>query len=167
MKKTKYLVVYLFKSKLVKRTGACPACLTGRLMRYRRVKQKQPMKKLTRAEEQIMKILWDLEKGFVKDIIEKIPDPKPAYNTVSTIVRILEKKGFVLHKAYGKTHEYYPVILKDEYSKAHMKNFVNSYFSNSFEKMVSFFAREKSISLHEMEDIMKIMEKEIKIQKKS
>ncbi len=125
------------------------------------------MKKLTRAEEQIMKILWDLEKGFVKDIIEKIPDPKPAYNTVSTIVRILERKGFVSHKAYGKTHEYYPVVLKDEYSKAHMKNFVNSYFSNSFEKMVSFFAREKSISLHEMEDIMKIMEKEIKIQKKS
>ena len=125
------------------------------------------MKKLTRAEEQIMKILWEMEKGFVKDIIEKIPDPKPAYNTVSTIVRILERKGFVSHKAYGKTHEYYPVILKDEYSKAHMKNFVNSYFSNSFEKMVSFFAREKSISLHEMEDIMKIMEKEIKIQKKS
>jgi len=125
------------------------------------------MKELTRAEEQIMKILWDLEKGFVKDIIEKIPDPKPAYNTVSTIVRILERKEFVSHKAYGKTHEYYPLILKDEYSKAHMKNFVNSYFSNSFEKMVSFFAREKSISLHEMEDIMKIMEKEIKIQKKS
>jgi predicted transcriptional regulator len=125
------------------------------------------MKELTRAEEQIMKILWDLEKGFVKDIIEKIPDPKPAYNTVSTIVRILERKGFVSHKAYGKTHEYYPVIFKDEYSKAHLKNFVNSYFSNSFEKMVSFFAREKSISLHEMEDIMKIMEKEIKIQKKS
>ena len=114
-----------------------------------------------------MKILWDLEKGFVKDIIEKIPDPKPAYNTVSTIVRILERKGFVSYKAYGKTHEYYPVILKDEYSKAHMKNFVYNYFSNSFEKMVSFFAREKSISLHEMEDIMKIMEKEIKIQKKS
>jgi len=125
------------------------------------------MKELTRAEEQIMKILWDLEKGFVKDIIKKIPDPKPAYNTVSTIVRILERKGFVSHKAYGKTHEYYPVILKVEYSKAHMKNFVNSYFSNSFEKMVSFFAREKSISLHEMEDIMKIMEKEIKNHKKS
>jgi len=114
-----------------------------------------------------MKILWDLEKGFVKDIIEKILDPKPAYNTVSTIVRILERKGFVSHKAYGKTHEYYPVILKDEYSKAHMKNFVNSYFSNSIEKMVSFFAREKSISIHEMEDIMKIMEKEIKNQKKT
>jgi len=125
------------------------------------------MKELTRAEEQIRKILWDLEKGFDKDIIKKIPDPKPAYNTVSTIVRILERKGFVSHKAYGKTHEYYPVILKDEYSKAHMKNFVNSYFSNSFEKMVSFFAREKSISIHEMEDIMKIMEKEIKNHKKS
>jgi BlaI family penicillinase repressor len=125
------------------------------------------MKEFTRAEEQIMKILWDLNKGFVKDIIKKIPDPKPAYNTVSTIVRILEKKGFVSHTAYGKTHEYYPVISKEEYSKAHIKSFIKGYFSNSFEEMVSFFAKENSISLHEMEDIMKIMKKEIEKQKKS
>ena len=123
------------------------------------------MKELTKAEEQIMHILWDLNEAFVKDIISKLPKPKPAYNTVSTIVRILEKKGFVAHKAYGKTHEYYPLILKEDYTKVHMKSFVKNYFSNSFEQMVSFFAKEKSLTVSEMEDILKIMEEEIKKQK--
>ena len=124
------------------------------------------MLELTKAEEQIMRVLWDLEKSFVKDIIEQLPDPKPAYNTVSTIVRILEKKGFVSYKAYGKTHEYFPIVSKEEYTKTHMYSFVKNYFSNSFEQMVSFFAREKSISLNEMEDILEIMKKEIGKQKK-
>jgi predicted transcriptional regulator len=115
------------------------------------------MRELTRAEEEVMQVLWRIEKGFVKDILELFDDPKPAYNTVSTIVRILQDKGFVDHKAYGRTHEYYPVVSKDEYSKNHIKNFVKDYFSNSFEKMVSFFAKEKSISVQEMEEIMKIM----------
>ena len=123
------------------------------------------MKKLTHAEEQIMQVLWELEKGFVNDIVAQLTDPKPAYNTVSTIVRILQEKGFVTHKAYGRTHEYYPVVTKSEYSKSHLSTFVNDYFSNSFEKMVSFFAKEKSISLQEMEDIMKIMDSEVKKQK--
>ena len=123
------------------------------------------MKELTKAEEQIMHILWDLDEAFVKDIISKLPKPKPAYNTVSTIVRILEKKGFVAHKAYGKTHEYYPLILKEDYTKVHMKSFVKNYFSNSFEHMVSFFAKEKSLTVSEMEEILKIMEEEIKKQK--
>jgi BlaI family penicillinase repressor len=125
------------------------------------------MLELTKAEEQIMQILWDLEKAFVKDIIEKLPDPKPAYNTVSTIVRILEKKEFVSYKAYGKTHEYFPLVSKEEYTKVHLDNFIKNYFSNSFEKMVSFFAREKSLSVHEMEDILKIMEEEIEKQNKA
>lgn len=125
------------------------------------------MKELTKAEEQIMMILWKLDKAFVKEIIEEIPVPKPAYNTVSTIVRILEKKGFVAHTAFGKTHRYHPLIKKEDYTKVHMKSFVNNYFSNSFERMVSFFAKEKSISLNEMEEIMKIMEKEIKKHKGS
>lgn len=124
------------------------------------------MLELTKAEEQIMRVLWNLGKGFVKEIIKQLPDPKPAYNTVSTIVRILEKKEFVSYKAYGKTHEYFPLVSKEEYTKVHMYSFVKNYFSNSFEKMVSFFAREKGISLDEMEDILKIMEKEIKKQKK-
>jgi len=123
------------------------------------------MRELTRAEEQVMQILWKLKKGFVKDILEYFDDPRPAYNTISTIVRILQDKGFVDHKAYGRTHEYYPLVSKDEYSKSHLSNFVNDYFSNSFGKMVSFFAKEKSISVREMEEIMKIMEREVKKQK--
>jgi BlaI family transcriptional regulator, penicillinase repressor len=123
------------------------------------------MRDLTRAEEEIMQVLWKIKKGFVKEILEHFEEPKPAYNTVSTIIRILQEKGFVTHKAYGRTHEYYPVVSKDEYSKFHLSYFVNDYFSNSFEKMVSFFAREKSISVKEMEEIMKIMEGEVKKQK--
>ena len=125
------------------------------------------MKELTRAEEQIMMILWKIKKGFVKEILEHFDDPKPAYNTVSTIVRILQEKGFVRHKAYGRTHEYYPLITKKEYSKMHMGTFINSYFANSFEQMVSFFAQEKQISVNEMEDIMNLMSKEIEKQKKT
>ena len=123
------------------------------------------MRELTRAEEQVMQVLWKIERGFVKDILEHFDEPRPAYNTISTIVRILQEKGFVAHKAYGRTHEYFPLITKDEYSKSHMSTFVNDYFSNSFEKMVSFFAREKNISVREMEEIMKIMESEVNKQK--
>ncbi len=122
------------------------------------------MRELTRAEEQVMQVLWKLKKGFVKDILEHLDEPKPAYNTVSTIVRILQDKGFVDHKAYGRTHEYFPLISKKEYSKMHLDTFVKDYFSNSFEKMVTFFAREKSISVKEMSEIMKIMETEMKKQ---
>ena len=123
------------------------------------------MRELTRAEEQVMQVLWKIKKGFVKDVLEYFDDPKPAYNTVSTIIRILQDKGFVSHKAYGRTHEYYPVISRDEYSKSHLNSFVNNYFSNSFGKMVSFFAKEKEISVKEMEEIMKIMDGEVKKQK--
>ena len=123
------------------------------------------MRELTRAEEEVMQVLWKIKKGFVKDILEYFDEPKPAYNTISTIVRILQDKGFVDHKAYGRTHEYYPVVSKDDYSKTHLSTFVKDYFSNSFEKMVSFFAKEKGISVKEMEDIMKIMEVEVKKQK--
>jgi predicted transcriptional regulator len=123
------------------------------------------MRELTRAEEQVMQVLWKIKQGFVKDILEHFEEPKPAYNTVSTIVRILQDKGFVDHKAYGRTHEYFPIVSKSDYSKSHLSNFVNDYFSNSFEKMVSFFAKEKSISIKEMEDIMKIMECEEKKKK--
>jgi len=113
-----------------------------------------------------MQILWKIKKGFVKEILGHFDEPKPAYNTVSTIVRILQEKGFVTHKAYGRTHEYYPLVSKDEYSRTHLRNFVNDYFSNSFGKMVSFFAKEEKISVKEMEMIMKVMEGEVKRQGK-
>lgn len=124
------------------------------------------MKKLTKAEEQIMQILWELEKGFVKDIIKHLPKPKPAYNTVSTIIRILEKKGFVSHEAYGNTYEYFPVINKEEYTKAYLKSIMQNYFSDSFKEMVSFFASEENMSIEELEDIRKMINEEIKKQKR-
>jgi predicted transcriptional regulator len=113
------------------------------------------MKELTKAEEQIMQELWILEKAFVKEIVDKLPDPKPAYNTVSTIVRILEKKGFVDHYAYGKTHQYFPLVSKTDYTKSYFRNFLNGYFSNSFQEMVSFFAKEDKMSLSQLEEIIK------------
>lgn len=119
------------------------------------------MKELTKAEEQIMQILWELEKGFVKDIIEKMPEPKPAYNTVSTIVRILEQKGFVDHTAYGKTHEYFPMVSKKEYTRSFMKNFVRNYFKGSFQEMVSFFAKEDKLSVAELDDLLKEVKRDL------
>jgi predicted transcriptional regulator len=123
------------------------------------------MKELTKAEEQIMQILWKIEKGFVNDILEEFQLPKPAYNTVSTIVRILEKKGFVLHKAYGKTHEYFPLISKDEYTKTYLKGFLNNYFSNSYQQLVSFFSNDNNLSVHELEEIRTMMDQQIEKQK--
>lgn len=119
------------------------------------------MKELTKAEEQIMHILWKLEEGVVNDIIEQMSEPKPAYNTVSTIVRILEKKGFVDHKAYGKTHVYFPLISKKAYTRSFMKNFMGSYFGNSFREMVSFFAKEDNMSVSEIEELMQDIKNDI------
>jgi len=124
------------------------------------------MKRLTKAEEQIMQILWDIGEGFVKDIIEHLPGPKPAYNTASTIVRILEKKGFVSHHAYGNSYAYYPLIDKEDYTKAYLKSIMKDYFSNSFKEMVSFFARDKDMSIEELEEIRKMINQEIQKQKR-
>lgn len=123
------------------------------------------MTELTKAEEQIMQQLWKLEKAFVKEIIEELPLPKPAYNTVSTIVRILERKGFVDHEAFGKTHRYYPMVSKKEYTKGYMSGFLKNYFSNSMKNMVSFFAKDKKLSIKEMEELKEMLELEIEKQK--
>ncbi|MFD2247038.1 BlaI/MecI/CopY family transcriptional regulator [Pontibacter ruber] len=112
------------------------------------------MKELTKAEEEIMQILWKIEKGFVKDIIEQLPEPRPAYNTVSTIVRILEKKGFVGYTAFGKSHEYYPLIAEDKYKSFFLKNFMSGYFGGSFEKLVSFFAKDNNLNTKELDQLM-------------
>ena len=118
------------------------------------------MQALTEAEEKIMQILWKIRKGFVKDILEQLPEAnKPAYNTVSTIVRILEVKGFVGHTAYGKTHEYYPLIAKADYTKFYFRNFLKGYFGGSFAGLVSFFAKEENMNLNELEDLLKELKK--------
>lgn len=123
------------------------------------------MKELTKAEEQVMQLLWKKEKAFVKELIEQMPEPKPAYNTVSTIVRILEKKGFVGYEAFGKTHRYFPLISKKEYTRKYMKTFMKGYFSNSFKEMVSFFAREDNMSIAELEELMKEVGKDLENEK--
>jgi predicted transcriptional regulator len=122
------------------------------------------MKELTKAEDQIMQVLWTLEKAFVKDIVEQLPEPKPAYNTVSTIVRILEKKGFVSYKAFGKTHEYFPLIGKEKYTRFYLNNMVTGYFNGSFQNLVSFFAKENSLKVQDIDQLVKELEK-IKIKK--
>jgi len=125
------------------------------------------MNELTKAEEQIMHVLWKIERGFVKDVVDLLDKPKPAYNTVSTIIRILEKKGFIDHKAYGKTHEYFPIVSKKEYTKVFFGNFLKKYFSNSFQQMVSFFSNEDDLSIDEMEKIRVLLETEIKNKKEA
>jgi len=124
------------------------------------------MKELTRAEEQIMHVLWEIEKGLVKDILDRLPEPKPAYNTVSTIVRILEKKGFVDHEAFGKTHQYFPRITLNEYRRGFLKSFVNRFFGNSYQEMVSFFASDRKITIQELEEMKFSLAEEIERHKK-
>ncbi len=125
------------------------------------------MKTLTKAEEQVMHILWELDKALVRDILERLPDPKPAYNTVSTVVRVLEKKGFVSHKSYGTTHEYYPVISKKEYTKFFFGQFMEKYFNNSFKQLTSFFTKENNLSMQELEEMMQEIRQEMSREEKS
>jgi predicted transcriptional regulator len=112
-----------------------------------------------------MQILWKTKEGFVTDILDHFPDPRPAYNTVSTITRILVKKGFVGYRSYGKSHQYYPLIGKKEYTKTYMNRFVRNYFGNSFQEMVSFFTKEEKLSIKDLEEIRQIMSTEINKQK--
>lgn len=120
---------------------------------------------LTRAEEQVMHILWDLGEGLVKDVREKFPDPKPARNTVSTVIRVLERKGFVKHKAYGNVHLYIPVITKQSYSRSQLFGLMENYFNNSFPAMASFFVKEKDLSISELDDLLEDTRNELKRQK--
>ena len=106
-----------------------------------------------------MRALWDHKKAFVKDLITTLPDPKPHYNTVSTIVRNLEDKGYIGHEAFGKTHRYYPTVSKEAYRKTFMQKTINNYFESSYKNMVSFFAREEKISVSELKEIIDLIEK--------
>jgi BlaI family penicillinase repressor len=116
------------------------------------------IKELTKAEEQVMQILWQLNEAIVKDIIEKMPDPKPAYNTVSTVVRVLEGKGFIDHKAYGNSHVYFPSISEAEYKKFTFDKMMKNYFSNSYQSLVSFIADEKKLGLTELDELTQLLE---------
>ncbi|RED47381.1 BlaI/MecI/CopY family transcriptional regulator [Seonamhaeicola aphaedonensis] len=117
------------------------------------------MEKLTNKEEEIMHILWNLEKAFVKDVLNEIKDDKPHYNTLSTIIRNLEDKGYVAHNAYGKTHQYFPTVKKEDYRKRFMNTAINNYFNNSYKNVVSFFAKEEKISVEELKEIIELIEK--------
>ncbi|MGI4729073.1 MAG: BlaI/MecI/CopY family transcriptional regulator [Janthinobacterium lividum] len=117
------------------------------------------IKELTRAEEQIMQVLWQLQKAFVKEVIDELPLPKPAYNTVSTFIRILETKGFISHNAFGKSHQYFPIISKEEYQNFSADKLLTGYFDNSVERMFSFFVKKEKIDLKEADEILKLIEK--------
>lgn len=125
------------------------------------------LRELTKAEEEIMRVLWKLGKGFVKDVLAELPESdrndgmepptKPAYNTVSTIIRILEKKGLVGYTAYGKTHEYFPLITEEAYRRFQTEQLMSNYFDGSLRKLVSFFVKDKNISLNEADEIIKLL----------
>lgn len=117
------------------------------------------MKQLTKAEEEIMQILWDLNKANVAAIIEQMPEPKPAYNTVSTIVRILETKKFVDHHKQGKGYIYFPLVARETYSNQSIKKLVQNYFNGSFQSMVSFFMKNNEMDVQELESILKDINK--------
>lgn len=115
------------------------------------------MKKLTRKEEELMKILWKLEKAFVKDIIEKYPDPKPHYNTISSLVRLLQEKGVIGFKQYGNTYQYFSLISKEEYRRSFMSQVVSDYFDNSYQSAVAFFVKEKGLTPEELDELVKLI----------
>ncbi len=117
------------------------------------------IKDLTRAEEQIMQIVWQIGKGFVKDVIDHLAEPKPAYNTVSTIIRILETKGFIGHEALGKSHRYFALISRETYKRYATEKLLGNYFGNSVESMFSFFVKEQKLDLSDADEILKIINK--------
>jgi BlaI family penicillinase repressor len=112
---------------------------------------------LTRAEEEIMQILWKIEKGFIKDILEHFNEPKPAYTTVATIVKILEKKNFVFHKPFGNAHQFYPVISKEDYSKTHVNTIFSKYFKSSIKDVVSFFADNNTVNTKDIDNAINLL----------
>lgn len=116
------------------------------------------MTTLTRAEEQVMQILWKEKEGFVKDLLEHFPEPRPAYNTVSTIIRILEKKGFVGHRSYGKSHQYFPLVTREQYRNDQLSSLMRDYFNNSMKQVLSHFGKSGKMNVREADEIIRMME---------
>jgi predicted transcriptional regulator len=124
------------------------------------------MKELTKAEEQVMKHLWKLENAYLKDIVEQYPDPAPAYTTISTVVNVLVKKGFIGFEKHGKVRQYHPTISKDEYTRFSLRGMVDSFFDNSARKFASFFASQKDLSVEELQEIRRLIDQQIEERKK-
>lgn len=117
------------------------------------------MRELTKAEEQVMLILWDTKEALVKEIIEKMKEPKPAYNTVSTVIRVLESKGFIDHRAIGKTYIYFPIISEEQYRHFAFDKVMNNYFENNYQSLVSFLVKEKNMDMSELDELIALAEK--------
>ena len=120
--------------------------------------KKHTMNALTKAEEQVMQILWDEKEGFVKELLQRFPEPRPAYNTVSTIIRILEKKGFVDHRSFGKSHQYFPLVSREQYRSERFSYLMKDYFNNSMKQVLSHFGNSGSLNLKEADEIIQLME---------
>lgn len=116
------------------------------------------MATLTKAEERIMQILWDIEKGFIKDIQERFPDPKPPYNTISTIVRVLVKKDIVSYKSYGGSYQYYPLISREQYRSDQLGRLMNNYYGNSLKEVVNFFSEKQDLDVEEIDEVLRMLE---------
>ena len=126
------------------------------------MKETKATKVLTKAEEQIMQAIWNLEKAFLRDIVEELPDPKPHQNTVATILKILVEKEFVGVNVFGRMHQYYPLVSKEAYSESTMKNLVKGYFEGSFSNAVSFMVKENNLSLEDLELLLSQLKKSTK-----
>ncbi len=124
------------------------------------------MKELTKAQEDILKALWEIKDGAVSDVLNALPDPKPAYNTVATVIKVLEKKGYASHRAYGKTYVYYAAVSKQDYAGMVLKETFKGLFNGSLNQLMSHFVKNKDVSIHELEELKEMLEKEISNQKK-
>lgn len=117
------------------------------------------MDRLTPKEEEIMLILWHKKQAFVKEIVQEFSDPKPHYNTISTLIRILEDKGFVAHHSFGRSHQYFPVVSQDDYKKKFLSSMVDNYFG-SFQNLLSFYAKKENLTKHQLNEIIQLIENE-------
>jgi BlaI family transcriptional regulator, penicillinase repressor len=123
------------------------------------------MKEITKAQEDLLKALWEIKEGAISDVLDSLDDPKPAYNTVATVIKVLEKKGYVSHKTYGKTHVYFAVVSKKDYAQHLMKDTFKGLFNGSLNLMVSSFVKNKDVSLRDLEELKEMLEKEIENKK--
>lgn len=123
------------------------------------------MKEITKAQEDLLKALWEIKEGAISDVLDSLDDPKPAYNTVATVIKVLEKKGYVSHKTFGKTHVYFAVVSKKDYAQHLLKDTFKGLFNGSLNLMVSSFVKNKDVSLRELEELKEMLEKEIENKK--